>query len=488
MSQMLKCPNPSCPYIFDPSQVPVGVVLSCPRCGMQFTLGQPPAAPPQPGAIPPALAPTAPPATARPPAAPSQETEFETMGRTVAEERSPDDYLPTRGTSRAQAYILAGIAVVLMAGTIASGIFLITSRNRNADAESGDGSVQMPDLNLLVESSPAGWVRDDNIRSVVGPPYIIGYRHEKPEAYITIGATEPEKGRMPRPSEMRRDLMNPFPKLYDVSTLRPQPPATTEWLGEAISSKEPLPNGFTFLAQSPDGLTWFGETYTVANKGVAYYWMAWCGEKDYETLKGEFATFRSKCKLTKLRDDWKETRSTINDYKGDTVAYTISDAEGLWREVPQADLTELKMAEPNLDKRLRIRITPRRDRKARPEEAELSVFLLPGDADPQQTVRKFVEEREVARIKQANSDFKPPTFTELTDTPMGDPVPEGVPAPAPTVRLMSNVAESKSANRLLVASGIKSGSKTVVVVCWCEASRRDLFETKFVQIASSLRE
>src|SRR6476619_1618125 len=42
----LKCPNPSCRFLFDPSLVPPGAVLTCPRCGLRFTLGQSPAAVP----------------------------------------------------------------------------------------------------------------------------------------------------------------------------------------------------------------------------------------------------------------------------------------------------------------------------------------------------------------------------------------------------------------------------------------------------------
>lgn len=78
----LKCPNPSCPFLFDPTQVPPGAVLTCPRCGMRFTLGpttfQPPA-PPIADAIPDAQPvfdePAAPVAAAepvQPPAAPPQ--------------------------------------------------------------------------------------------------------------------------------------------------------------------------------------------------------------------------------------------------------------------------------------------------------------------------------------------------------------------------------------------------------------------------------
>ena len=39
-----KCPNPVCPFLFDPSQVPAGAVIACPQCGLRFTLA-PPAAP-----------------------------------------------------------------------------------------------------------------------------------------------------------------------------------------------------------------------------------------------------------------------------------------------------------------------------------------------------------------------------------------------------------------------------------------------------------
>src|SRR5205809_249367 len=46
MATALKCPNPSCPFLFDPSQVPPGAVLTCPRCTMRFTLGASPTAPP----------------------------------------------------------------------------------------------------------------------------------------------------------------------------------------------------------------------------------------------------------------------------------------------------------------------------------------------------------------------------------------------------------------------------------------------------------
>src|SRR5437763_14122909 len=101
MSNMLKCPNPSCPYVFDPSQVPVGVVLSCPRCAMQFTLGPPQAAaaPTAPGAPAPGY-PTG--ATAPPPPPEPSNPEFEAVGRTAVQDReqAPEKMLPSRGTNQ----------------------------------------------------------------------------------------------------------------------------------------------------------------------------------------------------------------------------------------------------------------------------------------------------------------------------------------------------------------------------------------------------
>jgi len=494
MSQMLKCPNPSCPYVFDPSLVPVGVVLSCPRCGMQFTLGSPspahaPAhqAPPQ--GYPPSAGPSYPTAPAgyppgyAPPATPPEEPvnpELGSFGRTTVEEREPAEYLPTRGTNKAQVFILAGIASVLMAGSAIAVFFLIV---RRGDSVSSDTVSRLHDYNIGVDPPPQGWTRDDNTRVKVGSPFVMSYKRENPEAYMAFGATEAPKGQSPRPSEMSRELREAFPRLFDLSTVREELPVESSWLGETIAPN----HGTKFRAQSTDGLIWVGEAYTVSYKGIAYYWLSWCGENDYDALKSEFATFRGKFKLLGLRKDWKETQSNVVDFKGDTIPYTISDAENLWKEVPAEEFRTLKEMEPDLDKRMRIRITPKRDRHATPEEANMSVYLLDGGGEPTQVARKFAEEKETNRIKQANPDFTPPTFKELTDTPQGDPTPTSVHSDTPAVRLLSQVTESKSANRLIVTSGIKLENKIVVVLCWCEAGKRSTFETKFVQIATSLR-
>jgi len=332
------------------------------------------------------------------------------------------------------------------------------------------------------------------VRVKVGAPYVVSFKRENPEAYVAFGAngfgSDSRKGRNPRPSEMKADLMQALPKLFVVTraedSLRPEPPLVDKWLGESIAQNDGyFPNGFAFRAQSADGTQWRGEAYTVAHKGMAYYWLGWCPDADFDTLKGEFASFRDKFKLLDLRKDWKATQSNIVDYKGDKVPYTISDAEEVWKEVTVA---EEKMDEPDLDKLLRARIVPKRDRHALPDEAELRVYVVDSGGDPGETAREYAQKLESDRIRLLNSEFKPPTFEILTDAEQGDPIVSAAPRTAPFVRMRSKVAESRDASRLIVASGVKVGDKLVVVRCWCEWSKRNVLEARLVQIASSLRQ
>ncbi len=469
MSNMLKCPNPSCPYIFDPSLVPVGVVLSCPRCAMQFTLGPPTAAP--------ATAPgySAPPPPPPPPRAEPVGPERGAGRRAAAEERDPYATLPGRRTNTVQVFVLAGIAAVLLAGTGLAVLFgLFFRRDESVPA---DTVTRLQDLNVAFESPPAGWSRDDDTRNKIGSPYLLAYKRESPEAYMAFGASD-FKTTSPRQSELLEGRELPLRKLFDYSSFRREPSEAAQWMGEPVG-------GTRFRIQSTEGLNWQGEVYSVAHKGVAYWWVSWCGENDFDALKDEFASFRDKFKLLDLRKDWKEKQANVVHYKGERVNYTISDAEGLWRETP---IDDFKKEEPELDKRLRIDSTPKRDRKALPDEAELRVYLLDAADDPRAAARRFAEGLETARIRAANAALTPPAFEELTGEVEGDPSPDTVPAVAPVVRLRSTVKESRDASRLIVVSGVRVGDKVVVVRCWCEWGKRGVFETKFVQIAASLRE
>lgn len=459
MSSMLKCPNPSCPYVFDPSRVPTGVVLSCPRCGMQFALGAPAA---------PLAPPVAPPVAASPPVAPVAPGP-DAPGRAAPE--------PPDAGGRYQTLIVALIAAVLMAGT---GLALYFKYTGTAPRDTADPLDRVPAFDIGFET-PAGWTDDPETKVKVGSWFHLARRHEGPEAYMVFGARETKDQRPPRPSEMAQGLRAPLPKLFDVSTVREESLDDARWLGLA-----PAPShAFKFRAQSTDGLVWVGEAVAVASKGVAYYWLSWCGERDYESMQAEFAAFRGKFQLLGNRK-WTERASNVVEFKGDQVRYALSDTEGGWRELPARDFEPFKAQEPDLDKVLRLTHAP--DRKAVPDVAELRVYVLDAGGDPLEGAKALVRAKEEARVNFGEDKYKI-DFIELTDPPQGDPTdaPPNVHLSTPVVRLLTSVQGAKSANRLLVASGVRAGDKLVVAVGWCEAGRRGAFETRLVQVASSLR-
>jgi hypothetical protein len=504
MSNMLKCPNPSCPYVFDPSQVPVGVVLSCPRCAMQFTLGAPAAAPPSTTAAYPPHQPQAPfpptepdiGALVRPSGTTSRVSQRATRGER-SRDRQPaggappaDDEAP-RGNF--QVFAIAGVVAVLLAGAAIAVVF--TMMRRGETEPQGDIVSRWPDYNAGVEALPPGWTRDDTMRVKVGSPYVVSFKRENPEAYVAFGAntfgSDHKKGRNPRPSEMRADLMKGLSNLFIRTTgddsLRPEDPLTSKWLGEPVAADGPqYPNGFSFRAKLIDGGTaWRGEAYTVAHKGLAYYWMGWCPEENFDGLKAEFQSFRDKFRILELRKEWAPTQASVTDYKGDKVPYTFSDAEDVWKEAAVTD--DERKHEPDLDKLLRLRITPRGNRHALPDEAELRVYVVESGGDPTETAREYAQRLETDRVKLLNPDFRPPTFEILTDAEQGDPIATTAPRTATIVRMRSKLAESRDASRLYVISGVRSGDKLVVLRCWCEWSKRGVLEARLTQIASSLR-
>lgn len=504
MSNMLKCPNPSCPYVFDPSQVPVGVVLSCPRCAMQFTLGAPAAAPPPPSTT--AAYPPNPPQAPFPPTDPdftgtgplvrspaSRSSQKAAPGRgeksrdrqPAAPDAPPEDEAPRNNF---QVFAIAGVVAVLLAGAVLAVVFAFM---RRGTTEAPDIALKLPDHNAGIEAPPPGWARDDAVRVKVGSPYVVSFKRENPEAYVAFGAnafdSTHRQGANPKPSDMQIDLKQPLNKLFIIQGeegMRKELPLAAKWMGEPLNpSDTSYPNGFHFRAKSLDGGTWKGETYTVAHKGIAYYWLSWCPEDDFEALKGEFAAFRDKTRVLELRKDWAATRSNVIDYKGDKVPYTISDAEGGWKEAKSIE--NERQDEPDLDKLLHAYITPRGNRQALADEAELRVYLVDSGGDPTETARDYVQRLESDRIRRLNAEFKPPTYELLTEPEPGGPT--GAPRTATVVRMRSKVAESRDASRLIVASGARVGDKLVVVRAWCEWSKRDALEARLVQIAASLR-
>src|SRR5262245_23641478 len=152
MALTLKCPNPSCSYLFDPATVPAGVVLACPRCAMRFTLGTP-AAPPPPGHHPQNELPS--------------DTNLAFSGLSTATPR--DDAggwarLPVRG-SRLQMFLLVLVAAVALAGAAVAVRYKLTHKPEDLPP---DLSLMFKEKNLSVEGAPGPWVRDEDMRVSLG--------------------------------------------------------------------------------------------------------------------------------------------------------------------------------------------------------------------------------------------------------------------------------------------------------------------------------
>lgn len=436
MSSTLKCPNPVCPYLFDPSRAPVGVVLTCPRCGMRFTLGSP----------------AAPPPVAPPPQPPVP---------VVAE----PEYAPDRA-GRRQTIVLATVVSVLLAGAALAIYFKVTSDPRSTRA-----SAELDELNLAFDPPGDPWALDDPMRVKLGTPVRLVYRRQNPVAYIAVGARDFET-RHPRASELRDGLMGPLQKVCDNLRVEDDMPGA-KWLGKPARA-------FRFRAQSREGNIG-GVCHAVAHQGVGYWVICWCGEDDIDALLPEFEAARDRFRLLTRRDRWRPREGTTNDFRGDRADYRLTDTEGIWKPAESKPEDE----DPQADLHLRAKI--KRRGADFPDEADLLVYVVDGGGgDPLQDARKFVEEKRAAEVRRANDSFSP-TFKELTGVPDGELSPNAGDASSPVIRIQSTVPGASGQARLIVVSGTRVNDKLVVVHAWCEWAQRPAFEAAFMQIAGSLR-
>jgi len=490
MSNALKCPNSSCPYLFDPSRVPAGVVLTCPRCGMRFTLGPPAPAgaeytptvtgqfPPQPPATgyaaPPPSSPGYPPPSA-------EEAAFGGMSRDDAEPTGDDRPPRRRNTSAAgESGVLSTVALVFVSLAVlaAVGTMVYFQLVRKKTAGGGaDLVAELRERNLSFEKPAAPWATDDETRVKVGSPILFVYKRADPDASMAFGTKDFET-REPRPSELRDGLTGPLNKLFiDIRPNAETPDA--KWLGQPAIA-------YTFRARTKgEGPTVMGECHAVSYKGIGYWAICWTGENDLPALAPDFEATRGKFKLLTARDTWVAKEAPVKPFGGHGFDYRVLDAEGIWAE------PDRKVHSPtDLDPKANLLLLAKEKKKGRdfPNEATLVVLVLDaGGGDPLAEARKYVEDQRAEAMKAVDAAFVA-KFTELTGPPEGDPTPNTVDPTAPVVRLRGDVAGARDQSRLLVISAIKLDEKVVVAYASCAWADRELFDSKLTQIVGSLRE
>jgi hypothetical protein len=280
------------------------------------------------------------------------------------------------------------------------------------------------------------------------------------------------KTHMPRTSDLLSVLTQVLAKQFDNIPARHEPVKGVTWMGQDAIF-------FTFRGTSrQSGRNVVGECHAVAFKGIGYWAVCWAGEDDYRDQPATFEATRGAFRLLAEREAWAAKKSAIVPHRGDKLDYTITDAEGIWKDSDHKPEAE----DPKADKFLVAKV--KHQGFDRPDEAELVVYILDDAGDPLDAVRKYVE----ANMNRDPEGRGTNTFAKVDGEPAGDPVQNAIPTPTPVLRLRSKNDRSREYSWLIVLSAIRVGDKVVGVHARCPWDSRETFETKFVQIAGSLRE
>ncbi len=501
----LKCPNPSCPYLFDPSGVPPGVLLACPRCGMRFTLG--PAAPP--AAAPPAgygYPPQQQPAHGRPPGYPPGNLESTATyppqnpagtappGGYAQQQQPPQHQFPSQSappppaadkpaaankpaaaktphpsasTGKWQVFAIAAAVIGLMASSLGYGLYVAFKGKSGGGrpAYTSDG------LNFGIELPPGKWTPDDDLRTQMGVNIAVLKRDDS-DAWVAYAA-EDYKTRDPRPGELRDGMKVRLAKLFDTLTTGDVPKAT--WLGAPAT-------GMTFRGvDRASGATIAGECYAAGVKGVAYWFFGWSAEAEAAARAADFEAARGRFKVLDFRDAWVARQPQAVTFRGEEAEYQLIDTEGLWSPVtdrPPRD--EDRFADMLLEG-----VYTGRKKLDLPPKAWATIYVL-DDADGGfAAARKHIQ----ARFDKDKALFGETTIEDVTDDPAGDPAAEpktGTPAEVERVRTRNKRSRDKA--YLIVLSTLKVGDKLVVVDARCEWADREVWERRLMGFAATLRD
>ena len=472
MATTLKCPNPSCPYLFDPSTVPAGVVLACPRCTMRFVIGpgvvgaqaqQSTAAVPRTRVAPAGVSSQA--------AQQPGESPFAEMTPEIARaDGAASPRLPVR-SSRLQTVLLVGVAAVGLAAAAIAVWYKLTDK---PEVIAQDPVTKVPDKNFSFVEPAGPWTQDGEMQGTLGSPFLRVYKRDNPEAFIALGAKD-FVDRTPQAGELQQPFLLALRRLLTADTLKMQSiPEGAEWFGRAVG-------GFTFRGQLKNGSIVEGEAYHVVHQGIGYWFLAWTGENQiYAEQKEVFAKVRSQFKWLGLRDDWIARRAAAIRFTNNVLGYSILDGEGIWTEV--TDEKAVKAEDPAADKFFTARI--KRKGSDFPHEAELVILVLDsrGD-DPFDQARKYIEERENQDVENRGK-----TTFELHNEDTSLDEPNAVEGNAPFMLLKSRNSVSEQ-SALWALSAIRIGDKVVAARAKCSFTQedREQFERKFVVLVRSLR-
>lgn len=466
-----KCPNPVCPFLFDPSQVPPGAVIGCPRCGMQFTLGPMPPAP-----MPLyASAPPAPPAddlglVEERPAADDTPTEDRPKPRRRRNGSPADDRekggprRPATGSGAGKLILYSVLGVLVVCGMIA-GVLFLKARNRQRDGGGGDARREVVfDRYQIAYTPPDGtWEADDELKRSFKAT-VLAVASKEPAGWIVVDA---------RPMKYDPTAV----ELHDM--VRRTLAANIDGLREELEEQDATLAGTAGKRYLFEGMYLSarvvvkGEVHAVAHAKTAYLVYAFAPEKTVEELNPAFAGFRAALRFLG-RPTPKGNAGYRQVYRSKLGTYTVTAADPVWRE--QNDPGSRDGADLALSGLIGAA------GGSNPNTAEVLVFVLDKSGDAAATARKQLEE-----VVYMRPGF-PLTLKEVTDDYQGDDPPSGPPKPsAPLSRYEVRYENGDaSARKFIAVSTLDSGKKVVVAVGECNLRQRKTWEKRLVQVVGSL--
>ena len=439
----LKCPNPSCSFLFDPTRVPAGAVLTCPRCAMRFTLAAPP----------PVLAATVP-VPVRPVVNPP--------------------VTPTRSRGGSPLSALAAVGGVVLGLAVLAGAIVLVARDRHPAAPAGPAEAEVTDKNFAYRV-PAGWDKDLTAQNDLGVNVVAVRRAADPKAFAALHVADFDT-RAPLASELRATAGQKLGRLAaGIPADVPLEPAT--WAGKPAFR-------YVFRGQlRSTGVAVVGEVTALSYGGVAYWFFGWAAEADAAAVAADLDAVRGQFRLLDRRDRWtpKATTEVVFRSVNNNSKFRLTTADPFWSPPPgRTPADEHPAAE------LLLRgVFPGTGRDT-PPEAEVVVFVLPAGPDAAAQAEAFVR----ARYTRDEAVFGKWELNPATGDVQGEAAGAEASTGRPVTRLTYQAAGpdvSKSGNKLIVYAFDTPAGNTVVAEASCPLRERPVWERRLVQFVGSLR-
>jgi hypothetical protein len=465
MSTALKCPNPNCSFLFDPTQVPQGAILSCPQCAMRFTLG-PPASPP--ASVPSGLE------ASRPHAGVSSNV----PNLEMAQPRPPEQPIsPTIRRRRVESTpfpwgTLLGIFAVFSTALVL-GYLLVTQIRTNGN--NSQSTTTYEDRNISYRFPVSNWEKDEETRTLLSGN-LFGLRRIDGSTLAALEARD-YKTRNPQIGELREGMSERLKLLLDDLDLREVEGAM--WAGQPALRTIVRGNATAKLGAG----VYVGEVYAMASKGVGYWFVAISPESQGAALSEEINDLLERMKLLNFRATWKESTSATYTLVGREVDYRLSDGDGWWKA-----LSDPQFEDPNADQVFDAEFQSKTKRDFKPR-ARAAVLVLPsGNETPLATLKAYLQ-------KSYEKQLGLKTWEEIAEPPLGDWPASGEQRGAETVRYRV-LGQDANTTKLVVLSAMKvivntkEGMQTRVVGVHlsCPIEYQSYWEKRLIQLASSIRE